>query len=178
MPDTINLIVECKNEDELPDIFTIRYRLPLINCCVVETDKSRLDELKSLKSVISVHFDTHITMQMNRARKIINADNSAYTGKGVTVAVLDTGIADNIDITPRLLYFKDFVNGSEKNYDDNGHGTHVCGICGGDGSLSGKLYRGIAPQCNFIMLKTLNADGRGNTADVLAGIQWIANNKD
>ena len=48
-------------------------------------------------------------------------------GKGITVAVLDTGVARHPDLTDRILGFQDFVNHGTGVYDDSGHGTHVCG---------------------------------------------------
>jgi len=50
------------------------------------------------------------------------------TGKGITAAVLDTGIFPHMDFDGRIVAFRDLVYGRETPYDDNGHGTHVCGI--------------------------------------------------
>ena len=50
-----------------------------------------------------------------------------YTGKGVRVAIVDTGIAPHPDFGNRIVFFKDFVNRRKTIYDDNGHGTHVGG---------------------------------------------------
>lgn len=51
-----------------------------------------------------------------------------YTGKGVGVAVLDTGIFPHVDFDNRIVCFQDFVNKRAEPYDDNGHGTHVNGL--------------------------------------------------
>lgn len=48
-----------------------------------------------------------------------------YTGEGVTVAILDTGIYPHPDFGDRIVKFKDFVYGKRYPYDKNGHGTHV-----------------------------------------------------
>lgn len=50
-----------------------------------------------------------------------------YTGKGIGVAVLDTGIFPHIDFGSRIRAFCDFTKGKTGPYDDNGHGTHVSG---------------------------------------------------
>ena len=65
---------------------------------------------------------------MNRARMEIHCDEAALngiTGKGVGIAVLDTGIYIHEDLKGKILGFKDFVHGKKLPYDDNGHGTHV-----------------------------------------------------
>lgn len=80
-------------------------------------------------------------------------------GKGIGVAILDTGIALHPDFDNRIIYFKDFINEEEMLYDDNGHGTHIAGIVGGSGKLSKGIYSGIAPKCNLIPLKILDKWG-------------------
>lgn len=57
------------------------------------------------------------------------------------------------------------------------YASHVAGIIGGNGSASKKVYTGIAPKCNLIGVKVLNNKGDGNISDVLAGLQWIIDNK-
>ena len=85
---------------------------------------------------------------MDQVRRKTNA-TSAYqrhlTGKGVTVAFLDTGISMHPDLQGRILAFRDFQNGKKYPYDDSGHGTHVAGICCGSGQLSRGQYAGMAP---------------------------------
>lgn len=184
----IELIVEnnlsLEDENILKSIVNIKYKIPLINAIVIEIDENNLDSLKELKCLKTVFQNTHITMQMDTARKRVNANivqENGYTGKGIGIAILDTGISPNNDFLypkNRILAFKDFINNKSKPYDDNGHGTHVAGIAGGSGINSNGKYRGIAPDCNFIGVKVLNNEGKGNTSDVLAGLQWVIDNKE
>ncbi|GFI61021.1 serine protease AprX [Clostridiales bacterium] len=120
---------------------------------------------------------------MDRARLILDADcaqSLGYTGKGVGIAVLDTGLSPLEDfLLPenRISVFKDFIGDFTHCYDNNGHGTHVCGIVCGSGFLSGGRYHGIAPKANLIVLKILDKMGRGSTAAALRAIQWVMENK-
>ncbi|MDO4272308.1 MAG: S8 family peptidase [Eubacteriales bacterium] len=98
---------------------------------------------------------------------------SVYTGKGIGVAVLDTGIYPHIDFGNRIWSFFDFLSYKRLPYDDNGHGTHVAGILAGDGTASQGRYRGIAPGCGITSLKVLDRFGNGNKEDVLRAFRWI-----
>ena len=100
------------------------------------------------------------------------------TGKGIGVAVLDTGIFLHRDFDSRVTGFADMVNGKTFAYDDCGHGTHICGIIGGSGRMSGGRYSGIAPGCDLVMVKVLDRKGNGYSSDVLAGISWILERKE
>lgn len=66
---------------------------------------------------------------MQRVRKQIDffPGNGLEEGEGVTVAVLDSGVGRHPDLAGKIRGFRDFVGGRELPYDDNGHGTHVCG---------------------------------------------------
>ena len=172
-----------KSLQSIESLGYVKYRLPMIGACVMEVEVDRLEDIKSMKGLISYELDTHITAQMNRVSDIIEsrwAHEHGYLGKGIGVAVVDTGIAlhkDFIEGGNRVIAFADFINHKNEPYDDNGHGTHVAGIIGGNGFSSKGKYKGIAPECNFIGVKVLDKRGDGNISDVLAGLQWIINNR-
>ena len=118
---------------------------------------------------------------MNQARKSIHCedlDTMGLTGAGVGVAVLDTGIYPHEDFENRIMAFKDFVRRRPGPYDDNGHGTHIAAMIGGNGASSGGRYRGVAPGCGLIAVKVLDFRGNGFASDVLAGLRWIRENKE
>lgn len=108
---------------------------------------------------------------MKRAREIVHYEATNLLGRGVTVVVLDTGIALHRDLTSCIIKFEDFVNEQLFPYDDNGHGTHVAGI------IAGKRY-GIAPNCNIIALKVLDREGNGNVRESLSAFRWIIENRE
>lgn len=117
---------------------------------------------------------------MNRVRQMIGLKETEacpYTGKNVGVAVLDSGIMEHPDFDNRIVAFHDFVRGSGRPYDDNGHGTHIAGIIGGNGSASAGKYIGIAPKCHFVVGKVLDRRGDGSIRHILDGISWVIKNR-
>src|SRR5207302_1052147 len=61
--------------------------------------------------------------------------------------------------------------------DQYGHGTHVAGIIGGNGSNSSGNYIGIAPKVNLVNVKVSDDTGAAAASDVVNGMQWVLNNK-
>jgi serine protease AprX len=105
-------------------------------------------------------------------------------GKLIGVAVVDSGINPNGDLYTNMgvnrqvadVRFNTDYNQSPS--DGYGHGTHVGSIVGGDGSDSGGQYIGVAPLVNIINVKVSNDDGSAMLNDVVAGLQWVLENKD
>jgi serine protease AprX len=112
-------------------------------------------------------------------------NNSPYLqGTAIGVAVVDSGVNPNGDLytlagvnrqVPDVRFNSDFNQGTSDGY---GHGTHVASIVGGDGSESGGKYIGVAPLVNIVNVKVSNDDGSAMMKDVVAGLQWVLENKD
>lgn len=102
--------------------------------------------------------------------------NGICTGKGVGVAVLDTGISPHPDFQGRIRAFKDCINGKNAMYDDSGHGTHVAGILAGDGRMSGGILTGMAPEAELIVVKMLDAKGEGSVEQISEAVDWLKRN--
>lgn len=103
--------------------------------------------------------------------------SGAYAGKGIGVAILDTGISVHPDFDNRIVAFQDMRKNSRFGYDINGHGTHVAGIIGGIGKLSGGKYSGMAPSCGLIMVRVLDEKGDGEIVTMIEGIRWVRQNR-
>ena len=105
----------------------------------------------------------------------------AWTGRGVTVAVIDSGLEMSPEFSGRVKAFYDFTGGKAQSgqpYDDYGHGTHVAGTMAGSGALSAnRTYRGLATQLQLVVLKVLDANGAGYTSDVVRAIEFAVANK-
>jgi subtilisin family serine protease len=100
---------------------------------------------------------------------------SPYTGKGVKIAVLDTGFYDkHPDFKGREMVLESFVEG-ENPEDLHGHGTHCIGTACGGFDVDGLRY-GIAKESVIYAGKVLNNEGTGAESWVLDGITWAANN--
>lgn len=96
-----------------------------------------------------------------------------YTGNGIKVAVIDSGIdSSHPALAGRIVGWYDTINGQSQPYDDNGHGTHCAGIVGSHDST----YTGVAPDVDLMGVKVLDAGGSGYDSDIIAGIEWAVNN--
>lgn len=114
-------------------------------------------------------------LDASQASPVINA---GYTGAGIGVAVIDSGVrATHPDLqdadvdTSRVVYSQSFVSGDTSADDAYGHGTHVAGLVAGNGFVSGGGMFGVAQQANIINLRVLDANGAGTDSAVIAAIQ-------
>lgn len=95
-------------------------------------------------------------------------------GKGITVAVIDTGITRVPDLKQTtLIPGYDFVHDRSDTRDDNGHGTHIAGIIA-QSTNNAYGVAGIAHQARLLPLKVLSAQGSGTTADIAEAIRFAA----
>ncbi|MFM9580800.1 S8 family serine peptidase [Streptomyces caniscabiei] len=102
---------------------------------------------------------------------------AGYDGKGVDVAVLDTGVdATHPDVKGRIAAAKDFSDSGSTD-DGNGHGTHVASTIAGSGARSGGTHVGVAPGARLLIGKVLDDFGSGDDSGILAGMQWAVQQK-
>jgi serine protease AprX len=177
----------------------IKTKLPIIRGAAVTVEASKEADLRKLAQTLGmiVYEDRVVSLperdapgrpaniphpdNLYNATRTIGADKlwgRGFTGQGVGVAIIDTGIAPHKDLGNRIVAFKDCINNRSAAYDDHGHGTHVAGIAAGDGKMSGGYLAGTAPGANIIGVKVLDGYGAGSMSSVVAGIQWAVDNKE
>jgi serine protease AprX len=104
------------------------------------------------------------------------------TGRGIGVAVVDSGVYPHPDLAGRIVAAIDFTSTTPtvSNIpltDLGGHGTHVAGLIAGDGRLSGGIYTGVAPNANIVDVRVIDSHGGSNVSTILRGLQWILANR-
>lgn len=157
---------------------TVRYRLSSVPCLVVEArEKTVFDYLDSLDAVDAVELDAEGRGALTESIPYIRADEAGalgFDGTGVTVAVLDSGIAvSHPAFAGAVVHEYHFLaQGSDVGpgaADDHGHGTNVAGIVASRGVGA---PRGVAPATNIVAIKVLDSDNVGWLADWAAGVDW------
>ncbi|MGE7215646.1 S8 family serine peptidase [Priestia koreensis] len=96
---------------------------------------------------------------------------SSYTGKGVQVAVLDTGVGPHEEVN--VVKGVSMVSYTTSFRDDHGHGTHVAGIIAAKNNTRGTV--GVAPNAEIYAVKVLDSNGNGYLSDIIKGILWAIN---
>jgi serine protease AprX len=129
-----------------------------------------------------ISLDRDVAGAMERTGVTVGAsavqEQFGYDGAGIGVAIIDSGItAWHDDLSEggtgqRVARFVDFVDGETGAHDDYGHGTHVAGIIAGNGLDSDGARSGIASGAHLIVLRVLDANGRGHISDVIAAIDY------
>ena len=103
---------------------------------------------------------------------------SPLTGKGIGIAVIDSGIAAHPDLAARIVTSLNFNPNVNDASDAYGHGTAVAGIIAGDGTASGGKYIGIAPQANLINIRVNDGTGAAPTSTIMNALLWATVNRD
>src|SRR3989344_855276 len=136
--------------------------------------KEKLERIASKKGVLSVWPDDPVLPFLDDAlpqHSIPSAWQSGFTGKGVKIAIIDSGIdATHPMLSGKVIASQDFTGEGTAN-DFYGHGTHVAGIAAGT-NANGALYNGASPDALLLNARVLNSQGVGTTSGVIAGINW------
>ncbi|NIM64062.1 MAG: S8 family serine peptidase, partial [Acidobacteria bacterium] len=175
--------------------------------------------LGSNDSVVAVGIDAPMVALMDVSRRTIGHTHlprplDGLTGAGVTIALLDSGIASHSDLVNKVIARVDVIDqltrardsnevldtGSEQFFESGaipdsplrqfegesvpmmtdpfGHGTHIAGILASSGQDSRGVYKGVAPGARLVDVRVLDENGGGSVSGVVAGIDWVIQNKD
>ncbi len=164
----------------------LNHRLGVVKGIALTIPVRALPALEADPEVLSVTVDhpmKELDDTTDLATGMPSAWSAGYNGAGVGVAVIDSGINDShpdlwdsTESYSRVVYRQDFTgtassSSSGAQYDLYGHGTHVAGIIGGNGYLSGGNYAGVAPGVSLVDLRALDLNGSGSDSTVIAAIQ-------
>jgi serine protease AprX len=159
--------------------------LPLVNGVVALLDGNSIVSLSNNSSVAYISADRPLGSLSNDAAVAINASaawQSHYTGSGIGIALIDSGVNGHRDLNttgllslPRVVYNQSFVPGNSSSADAYGHGTHIAGLIAGNGvSSTGQMYsktfKGIAPDARIVNLRVLDSNGGATDSTVISAI--------
>ena len=170
---------------DVRDAGTLRQTLKSLNADAVQTPQKDAPELwdavtngdKTASGIAHVWLDGTRKASLDKSVPQIGAPKAwaaGYDGKGVKIAVLDTGVdATHPDLKSQVIAAKNFSTAATI-ADKVGHGTHVASIAAGTGAKSGGKYKGVAPGAKIISGKVLDDTGSGDDSGILAGMEWAA----
>lgn len=159
--------------------------LPLIHSVALRIPTRKLAPLAALPFVERLSAD--VTVQKSDEFTVGHSGaelawSYGFTGDGVGVAVLDSGVAPlHPDLRSRVTIAPNFASDSSSG-DPCGHGSHVAGILAGNGNASSgdrafRTFYGIAPKAKIITVRILDKNGQGSVSGAVAAIQWVITNK-
>jgi serine protease AprX len=173
----------------------IKSEWEFINTFSAEMKVSMLEELAAHEGIVVINEDSKIIstntgFDVNNASHIAAVQNAytssaqvqgaweqGITGKGVTVAVVDSGVS-RASVNDFGSRFIGQVSTNDDLQDRFGHGTHIAGIIAGDGAASHGKYVGVAPGANILSVKYSDHNGMSTEADLVNALHWIYQNRD
>ena len=168
--------------------------LPILGSAAGWLSGAAIETLAALPSVAYVHHDATVAPRRPTSAtppwprgalesfypQQTNADRvwGQARGEGLSVAVLDSGIAADPDLGARVLTAVSFAGRRSSNQlDPGGHGTHIAGIIGGSGARSQGEFVGMAPGVHLVDVQVLDANGNGRLSSVVAGLGWVVEHR-
>jgi serine protease AprX len=158
----------------IPGVIATHRTFSLIPATALSASAPAIDALSNRAEVETIWLDGRVTTMLDGSVPLIGVPQVwqlGATGKGIKVAIVDTGIdSTHPDFAGRIVAKIDYSG--EGGEDNNGHGTHVASTIGGSGAASNGKYKGVAPECLLYAAKVLGGDGSGSFSAVMGGIEW------
>ena len=162
--------------------------LPILGASSGTVGYAALVALTNDPSVAYIYYDAPLWVSTEAVTQHVYEDavqapaawDLGFTGRGIGVAVLDSGVRPATDLTlptNRLVARADFVADGATLPDPGGHGTHVAGIIAGNGLASNGVVRGIAPGSNIVDVRVVDSHGASRLSIVISGVQWVVQNR-
>lgn len=179
-----------------PGAFRVRWRYESVSGLSGWATPAAVAALRLHPEVASLHLDGPVHASLGQGRALVGADAAhalGFTGAGVNVAVLDTGIdTDHPDLADDVVAEQCFCDahpspvlgaccpggvtarsGPGSAEDDNGHGTSVAGIVTSSGSVAPP---GVAPDAGIVAVKVLSSGGGGQDSSIDMALDWVLTN--
>ncbi len=163
----------------------VRRRYKKVPVIAMQLDAAAMSAAKAQSSSVQIWDDVELHPQLVESTRLIGADvawRAGYTGKGLAVAVIDSGTdTDHPFFNNKAILEACFSNkcpngkdamvgkGAAKPIDE--HGTHVAGIA--LGSLSSGKLSGVGPGLSLIAINVFNSDGSTNISNILAALEFV-----
>jgi len=147
----------------------------LVNAVSLKATPNAIREIAAQPNIEKILLDEPVPMLFDTSREMtwgVQKINAAavwpyYEGKGVTVAVIDTGVNEHPDLKGRVVDGKNYITPGQPPRDDHSHGTHCSGTVAGDGTMG--TQTGVAPKATIMAIKVLSASGSGSWSNL-----WVA----
>lgn len=163
------------DRDELRDDgIKVKRHLGLVRSLALRVKARNLEQIASSSRVRYIWPDRPVNNTLDHVAATTGATsawNLGWTGAGVGVAIIDSGIASRGDFDTRVVYSESFLPSGSSSHDEYGHGTHVAGIVGSAGLSSNGKFKGVAPGAKLLNLRVLDKYGAGYDSSVIAAIE-------
>jgi serine protease AprX len=155
----------------------------VVNAVALKADAYAIQAIANQPNIEKILLDEPVPMLLEGDAELtwglqkINAPGAwqYYDGKGVTVAVIDTGVNEHTDLKVRIVDGKNYIDATKPPRDDHSHGTHCSGTVAGDGKKG--LKTGVAPKATIMAVKVLSSSGSGAWSNLWLGIEEIIGSK-
>jgi hypothetical protein len=187
---------------------SIGRRISIIDGFVARVPETRLSDLRGAPGILSVTPDARVHLlgtidgmdpakyagswlKVARNTKLVDMWHNGWTGAGIDVALIDSGVAPVPGIDMKVVNGPDLSFDSQAenltNVDTYGHGTHMAGlIAGRDTAIRpgrededvDKYFEGAAPGARIVSIKVASSDGATDVSQVIAAIDWVVQHRD